>query len=60
MVGLASILSHFHIKFTEFNNTEAHMLDSIYHVTVKKTLISHFWHKYSKILPYLGDVVWVL
>ena len=34
MRGLPSILSLFHDKFNKFNNTEARMLDSIYHMTL--------------------------
>ena len=33
MRGLLSILSLFHNKLNEFNNTRARMLDSIYHMT---------------------------
>ena len=32
MRGLPSIISLFHNKFNEFNNTGAGMLDSIYHM----------------------------
>ena len=35
MRDLQSILSHFRNKFYKFNNTEAGMLDSIYHITLK-------------------------
>ena len=35
MRGLLSILSLFCNKFDKFNNTEARMLDSIYHMTMK-------------------------
>ena len=35
MRGLSSILSLFHNKFNKFNNTEARMLDSIHHMTLK-------------------------
>ena len=35
MLGLPSILSVFHDKFNEFNNTGAQLLDSIYHMTLK-------------------------
>ena len=35
MQGLPSNLSLFHNKFIKFNNTEAQMLDSIYHMTLK-------------------------
>ena len=43
MRGLPSILSLFRNEFNKFNNTRAHMLDSIYHIT--NTLKSHFWRK---------------
>ena len=33
--GLPNILSLFSNKFNKFNNTGAHMLDSIYHMTLK-------------------------
>ena len=36
MRGLPSILSFFHNQFNKFNNTAARMLDSIYHMTLKK------------------------
>ena len=51
MQGMPSILSLFHDKFNEFNNTGTRMLDSIYHMVLKliknhilgvKT--SRFWH----------------
>ena len=45
MPGLPSILSLFCNKFNQFNNTRARMLDSIYHMTNKITLKSHFWPK---------------
>ena len=45
MRGLSSILSLFCNKFNKFNNTRARMLDSIYHMTLKNTLKSHFWRK---------------
>ena len=34
MRGLPSILSLFRKEFNKFNNTEARMLDSIYHMTL--------------------------
>ena len=34
MQGLSSILSLFRKEFNKFNNTEAQMLDSIYHMTL--------------------------
>ena len=42
MRGLPSILSLFRNEFNKFNNTSARMLDSIYHMTFKITLKSHF------------------
>ena len=36
MRGLPSILSLFRNEFNKFNNTRARMLDSIYHMTLKK------------------------
>ena len=36
MRGLPSILSLFRNKFNEFNNTGARMLDSIYHMRLRK------------------------
>ena len=41
MRGLLSILSLFHNKLNELNNTRARMLDPIYHMK------SHFWQKKS-------------
>ena len=35
MRGLSSFLFLFRNKFNKFNNTEARMLDSIYHMTLK-------------------------
>ena len=35
MRGLSSILSLFRNKFNKFNNIGAHMLDSIYHMTLR-------------------------
>ena len=37
--------SLFHNKFDKFNKTKARMLDSIYHVTLRLLLKSHFCHK---------------
>ena len=34
MCGLPSILSLFQNSFNKFNNTEARMLDSVYHMTL--------------------------
>ena len=35
MRGLPSILSLFRNEFNKFNNTQARMLDSIYHITLR-------------------------
>ena len=35
MQGLPSILSFFRNKFNKLNNTEARILDSVYHMTLK-------------------------
>ena len=48
MRRLPSILSLFRNKFNKFNNTRAHMFDSIYHMT--DTSKSHFWCKNVMIL----------
>ena len=45
MRGLSSILSLFRNEFDKFNNTRARMLDSIYHMTLRSILKSHFWRK---------------
>ena len=42
MQGLPSILSLFPNEFNKLNYTRARMLDSIYHMTFKITLKSHF------------------
>ena len=45
MRGLPKILSLFRNEFSKFNNTRARMLDSIYHMTLRLLLKSHFWRK---------------
>ena len=45
MRGLPSILSLFRNEFNKFNNTRARMLDSIYHMTLRLLLKSHFCRK---------------
>ena len=46
MRGMPRILSLFRNEFNEFNNTGARLLDSIYHMTLRKiTLKSHFCRK---------------
>ena len=50
MRGKPRILSLFRNEFNKFNNTRARMLDSIYHMTFKITLKSHFCRKNIMIL----------
>ena len=45
MRGLSSILSLFHNEFNKFNNTEAGMLDSTYHMTLKLFVIFFKWKR---------------
>ena len=45
MRGLPSILSRFRNEFNKFNNTSARVLDSIYHMTFRSLLKSHFCRK---------------
>ena len=42
---MLSILSVFPKEFNKFNNTDARMLDSIYHMTLKSYFISKFCTK---------------
>ena len=46
--ALPSILSVFPNEFNKFNNTEARMQDSIYHMTLKLHFISKFCNKTSR------------
>ena len=43
-----SILSVFPNEFNKFNNTEAQMQDSVYHMTLKSHFISDFCTKMSR------------
>ena len=43
--GLPSILSLFRKEFSKFNNTRTRMLDSVYHMTLRLLLKSHFSRK---------------
>ena len=52
MRGLPSILSLFRNEFNKFNSTEARMLDSIYHMTLK-----YFCSENVYSLPLIRDVV---
>ena len=45
MRGLPSILSLFRNEFNKFNNKRARMLDSIYHMTLRLLVKSHFSRK---------------
>ena len=45
MRGLPSILSLFRNEFNKFNYTRAQMVDSIYHMTLRLFLKSHFCRK---------------
>ena len=51
MRGLPSILSLFGNELNKFNNTGARILDSIYHMTLKKFQI-FFWRENVRVLPY--------
>ena len=42
MRGLPSILLFFRNEFNKLNNTRARMLDSIYHMSLRLPLKSHF------------------
>ena len=59
MRGLPSILSLFRNEFNKFNKTRARMLDSIYHMTFKNTVKSHFWRKkrYNVVIMY-ATLLW--
>ena len=46
--ALPSILSVFPNEVNKFNNTEAQLQDSIYHMTLKSHLISEFFTKTSQ------------
>ena len=48
MLGLSSILSHFHKEFNKFNNAGARMLDSIYHTTLRLFCNRNFGVKLSR------------
>ena len=45
MRGMPSLLSVFHYEFNKFNNSRARVLDSIYHMTLRILLKSHFLRK---------------
>ena len=51
MRGLPSILSLFRNEFNKFNNTEARMLDSIYHMTLNLLKNHIFGVEMSILLP---------
>ena len=61
MRGLLSILSLFRKEFNKFYNTQARMLDSIYHMTLKQLLWTQdFLVENAKILPYKCNVIVVV
>ena len=49
--ALPSILSIFSEEFNKFNNTEARMQNSIYHMTLKSHFISDICTKTSRFCP---------
>ena len=53
MRGLLSILSLFRNEFNKFNDTEAQMIDSIYHLTLRYIKICILGVKVVKVLIYL-------
>ena len=55
--GLQSILSLFHKELNKFNNTEALMLDSIYHTTLKLLKNHIFGRKTSGFCHLLSNVI---
>ena len=57
MRGLLSISLLFHNKFSKFNNTEAQMIESIYHMTLKLFCYHVFWCEKVNILPYARDIM---
>ena len=58
MQGLPSILSRFRNELKKFNNTGAGMLDSIYHMTLKKLIKYHvFGVKTSRFCHLLRNVI---
>ena len=58
MRGLPSILSLFRIKFNEFNNTAAGMLDSIYHIILKLLLNLIFGMKTARFTLFYAKSQW--
>ena len=57
MRGLPSILWRFRNEFNKFNNTEARMLDSIYHMTIRLLLNLISEVKKIRFCPYTMDVI---
>ena len=56
MQGFPSILSPFRSPFNKFNNTEAGMLDSIYHTTLKLIKNHIFGVKMSKLVIFYATL----
>ena len=57
MRGLPSILSLFRNEFSKFNNTAAHMLGSIYHMTLKLVRNAFFGVKMSSYCHLFSNVI---
>ena len=57
MRGLPSILSLFRNEFNKFNKTRARMLDSIYHMTLRIIMKSHFCRQTLQFCHYVRNVV---
>ena len=57
MQGLSSILSLFRNEFYKFNTTEARMLDSIYHMTLKLLKNHIFGLKMSRFCHLLRNIM---
>ena len=55
MLGLPSILSLLRNKFNKFNNTQAQLLDSIYHMTLK-LFLNHIFSVKTFWFCHMGDV----
>ena len=58
MRGLPGILYLFRNEFNKFNKTRVRMLDSIYHMTLRLTLKSHFCRKIVIILSLYATLLW--
>ena len=56
MQGLPRLLSLILNSFNKFSNTGARMLDSLYHMTTRKTLKLHFWRENVSILSFFRQL----